>query len=164
MSEIVHSKSTTHPATHQAAEAKSLLIFLLVSFGFTWLVLAPAVLSAYGFLSLPVAITLLITLGTLGPFIGGVSAAAYEAGPAGMKALLSQALRWRVSPTWYAAVLAGPALVMLAAFLLWRGLGGPQLSAPPANAWTSIPIRVIGACTCKFLSPSSWLFWPACWF
>jgi uncharacterized protein len=142
MSEVIHSKSTTHTATRQEAKAKSLLIFFLVSFGFTWLVLAPAALSAYGFISLPVPINVIITLATLGPFLGGISAAAYETGPAGVMALLSRVVRWRVKVAWYALVLAGPALVMLVAFLLWRGLGGPQLPAPPAQAWLSIPILI----------------------
>ena len=141
MSEIAGSKPVTKP--DEATAMKSLLLFTLVSFGFTWLVLSPAVLSAYGFTSLPVPVGVLITLGTLGPFLGAVSAAAYQSGSAGAKRLLKQVVRWRVGAVWYAVVLTGPALVMLAAFLLWRGLGGPVLSAPPANAWLTIPVLLV---------------------
>ena len=131
-------ESTLYPAT-----TKSLAIFFIVAFTFTWLVLAPAVLSAAGVISLSLSSTLLITVATLGPLLGAVSAAAYESGSAGVHALLSQARRWRLHPTWYAVVLVGPALIMLAAFLLWRAQGGPQLSAPPLNAWLSVPILVV---------------------
>jgi uncharacterized protein len=143
MSEIARSKPTIDTTTGQASAAKSLLVFVLVTFSFTWLVLAPAALSVYGFISLPVPINAIITLATLGPFLGGISAAAYETGPAGVRALLSRVVRWRVKATWYGLVLAGPALVMLAAFLLWRSLGGPQLPAPPAQAWLTIPILIL---------------------
>lgn len=142
MGEIQHSERTLSLVSSESGATKSLALFVLISFVFTWLALAPAVLSAYGFFSLPVPTNVLITLGTLGPFLGGISAAAYEGGPAGVKALLSRTLRWRVKPVWYAAVLAGPALIVLAAFLLWRALGGPQLPAPPAQAWSSVPILI----------------------
>lgn len=120
----------------------SLLIFFAVTFGFTWLVLAPAVLAANGFITPLLSSRMLITLATLGPFLGAVSAAAYKTGPAGVRALFARGVRWRVSAAWYVVALAGPALVMLLAFLLWRILGGPQLTAPPVNVWLSVPILV----------------------
>ena len=135
--------TTVGESTIVPARTKSLAIFFIVAFTFTWLVLAPAVLSAAGVISLSLSSTLLITVATLGPLLGAVGAAAYESGSAGVRALLSQASRWRLHPAWYAVVLLGPALIMLAAFLLWRILGGPQLSAPPLNAWLSIPILVV---------------------
>ena len=143
MSEIAGSKPITNSASGESLAMKSLLVFTLVTFSFTWLALAPAVLSAYGFFDLPVPSTVLITMATLGPFLGGISAAAYEAGPAGVRALFSRVARWRVGIAWYVLVLVGPALVMLAAFLLWRSLGGPALSAPPANAWMTIPVLLV---------------------
>lgn len=135
--------TTLGESTIVPAATKSLAIFFTIALGFTWLVLAPAVLSAAGVISLPLSSTLLITIATLGPLLGGVGAAAYESGSAGVRQLLAQAGRWRLHPGWYAIVLLGPALIMLVAFFLWRALGGPQLAAPPLNAWISVPILVI---------------------
>jgi uncharacterized protein len=119
-----------------------LAAFFVVAFAFTWIVLAPAVLAAQGIISLSVSAALLITLGTLGPAVAALAVTAAGCGRTGVRALLAQAGRWRVKPIWYAVALIGPALIMLAAFLLWRLLGGPSLSSPPAAAWFSIPILV----------------------
>ncbi len=126
-----------------ALATKSMLIFLGVAFGFTWLLLIPAALSAYGLFTLPLPSSVLITFATLGPFLGGVSAVYYQRGRPGVRALLAQMVRWRVKFALYGVALVGPALTMLAAFLLWRGLGGPRLPAPPANTWLSIPLLIV---------------------
>lgn len=102
-----------------ALATKSLLIFLGVAFGFTWLLLIPAALSAYGLFTLPLPSSVLITLATLGPFLGAVSAMYYQGGMPGVRALLAQMVRWRVKLALYGVALVGPALTMLAAFLLW---------------------------------------------
>ncbi|HRQ42440.1 MAG TPA: type II CAAX endopeptidase family protein [Chloroflexota bacterium] len=117
--------------------------YFTLAFAFTWIILAPAVLAAQGMISLSLSATVLITLATLGPAVGALIVTAVASGRGGVKALLAQAGRWRVKPIWYVVALLGPALIMLAAFLLWRLLGGPPLATPPANAWFSIPILIV---------------------
>jgi uncharacterized protein len=120
-----------------------LTAYFALTFAFTWAILGLAVLAAQGIITLPVPAAVLITIATLGPAVAAVLVVGAEDGCSGIRTLLAQARRWRVKPVWYAIALIGPALVMLAAFLLWRVLGGPSLAAPPLNAWLSVPILVV---------------------
>ena len=120
-----------------------LAAYFVIAFAFTWAILGLAVLAAQGIIALPLSATVLITIATLGPAVAAILVVWVEGGRSSVRALLAQAGRWRVKPIWYAIALIGPALVMLAAFLLWRVLGGPALSPPPLNAWISVPILVV---------------------
>ena len=114
-----------------------------LTFAFTWAILGLAVLAAQGIITLPLSAAVFITLATMGPAVAAIIVSQSEGGRSSVRALLAQAGRWRVKPIWYAVALIGPALIMLAAFLLWRVLGGPPLSAPPLNAWFSVPILIV---------------------
>jgi uncharacterized protein len=120
-----------------------LAAYFVITFAITWVILGLAVLAAQGILALPLSATILITLATLGPAVAAILVVRVEGGLSSMRALLAQAGRWRVKPIWYVVALIGPALIMLAAFLLWRILGGPSLSSPPLNAWLSVPILIV---------------------
>lgn len=120
-----------------------LAAYFVMAFAFTWAILGLAVLAAQGIIALPLSAAVFITLATLGPAIAAIIVSQSEGGRSSVRALLAQAGRWRVKPIWYAIALIGPALIMLAAFLLWRILGGPSLSPPPLNAWLSVPILVV---------------------
>jgi membrane protease YdiL (CAAX protease family) len=130
-------------ATADTAAARSLLIFLIVTFAFSWLLLGLAALSANGAIPLSLSGQVMITIATLGPALGAISAAAYESGGPGVRGLLAQVGRWRVRPRWYFVALIGPALIMLAGFLIWRALGGPRPPAPPVSTWFSLPVLII---------------------
>ncbi len=120
-----------------------LAAYFIMAFAFTWAILGLAVLAAQGIITLPLSATVLITIATLGPAVAAILVVRAESGRSGVRSLLAQARHWRVKPIWYAIALIGPALIMLAAFLLWRVLGGPALSPPPLNAWLSVPILVV---------------------
>lgn len=121
-----------------------LYIFLGVTFAFTWLILALPVLSAIGLIDVALPASLFITIATFGPAVGAITAVIYESGRSGIRPLLAQVVRWRVSWRWYLVVLTIPALVMLAAFFLWQAMGGPALTTPlPAGAWFTIPILIV---------------------
>ena len=75
---------------------RSLIIFIVVTFGFSWLLLAVTALSGMGVIPFKVASPVMITIATLGPALGAVSAAASESGRSGIRSLLGQALRCRV--------------------------------------------------------------------
>lgn len=120
-----------------------LTAYFAMAFAFTWAILGLAVLAAQGIITLPLSAAVLITIATLGPAVAAILMVRAEDGRSGVRNLLAQARRWRVKPIWYAIALIGPALVMLAAFLFWRVLGGPSLTAPPLNAWLSVPILIV---------------------
>ena len=126
-----------------AAVVKSQFVFFIVTFAFSWLLLGLAALSANGALPLSLPSQVMITIATLGPALGAISAAAYESGRPGVSSLLGQARRWRIHPRWYLIALLGPALIMLAGFLIWRALGGPRPPAPPLSTWLSLPLLIL---------------------
>ena len=123
--------------------ARSLFIFLIVTFAFSWLLLGLAALSANGAVPFSLPSQLMITIATLGPALGAISAAAYESGRPSVCSLFGQAGRWRVRPRWYFIALLGPAFIMLASFLIWRALGGPRPPAPPVSTWLSLPLLIL---------------------
>lgn len=122
---------------------KSLFIFLLVTFAFSWLLLGLTALSANSAILPSLSSQVMITIATLGPAVGAISAAAYGSGTPGVRSLLAQAGRWRVQIRWYFIVLLGPALIMLAGFLIWRALGGPLPPVPPVSTWISLPPLIV---------------------
>ncbi|HLE73143.1 MAG TPA: type II CAAX endopeptidase family protein [Anaerolineales bacterium] len=140
---ILSLEQDTGGVTEDRAAAKSQFLFLIVTFAFSWLLLGLAALSANGALPLSLPSSVIITIATLGPALGAVSAAAYESGRSGVRSLLGQARRWRMHIRWYLIVLLGPALIMLAGFLIWRTLGGPRPPAPPLSTWLSLPVLIL---------------------
>jgi membrane protease YdiL (CAAX protease family) len=68
---------------------------------------------------------LLVWLALFGPAIGAVTASFVRGGTAGTRELVERVFTWRVSPRWYAAVVAIPLLHVLAALALERALGHP---------------------------------------
>lgn len=121
----------------------TLPLFFTITFVFTWLVLGLAALSANHLIRLTLPSTVLITIATLGPALGAITAVAYTSGRTGVRGLLAQMGRWRVDGRWYLVALIAPALVMVASFLLWRLLGGAPVSSPPLATWLSVPVLTL---------------------
>jgi membrane protease YdiL (CAAX protease family) len=122
------------------------LLFFAITHGLMLLCGGLAALVAQGRLTLPAPPLLLVALGGLGPLLAALVATAYDAGGTGMRALLAQAVRWRVAPVWYAAALLGPALVVLAALLIDLALRAPRSLAPPlppSSLWPSLPVLAL---------------------
>jgi len=90
-------------------------------------------------LPLPIAVTLIV-LGGWGPGLAAIAVTAWDSGSPGVRELLRQFRRWRVSPIWYVAALLGPAMLGLVALALSTLTGGPT----PAH-WFSLPrARLLG--------------------
>ncbi len=87
-----------------------LAVFVALAFGWSW-GLALAARALGGGTEQP-----LLFAAQLGPSLAGLGAAWLCGGGAGLRALVSQASRWRVEPYWYAVALFGPVLLWWIAF------------------------------------------------
>jgi len=123
--------SSTTTAQPRAARRYGLILFFVAAYAWTWLFQLLSVLIARHTISLPLPRELVETIGFLGPALAALAVTAYEAGGAGVRALLAQQLRWRVRPSWYAVALGGPLLLTLALAVLYRATGGVLPSSVP---------------------------------
>lgn len=122
---------------------QTLASYFVMALALTWSVFGLIVLAARGVTATSLSTNALLSIATLGPALAAITISARESGWVGVRALLAQAGRWRVRPLWYGVAVLLPALVMLLSFLLWRLLGGPQLPAPSAATWLSVPILAL---------------------
>jgi membrane protease YdiL (CAAX protease family) len=80
-------------------------------------------------------ITFLGPIFALGPFLAAIIVTAVTRGTAGLKALLSRMVRWRVGLGWYAAALLLPVAVYLFAVSLNILLGAGASTAEQFGSW-----------------------------
>jgi uncharacterized protein len=80
-------------------------------------------------------ITFLGPIFALGPFLAAIIVTALTRGTAGLKALLSRMVRWRVGLSWYAAALLLPVAVYLFAVSLNILLGARASTAVQFGSW-----------------------------
>ncbi len=123
--------SSTTTAQPRAARRYGLILFFVAAYAWTWLFQLLSMLIARHTISLPLPRELVETIGFLGPALAALVVTAYEAGGAGVRALLAQLLRWRVRPIWYAVAFGGPLLLTLALAVLYRATGGVLPSSVP---------------------------------
>jgi uncharacterized protein len=124
------------PATHVHARLRLYFVF---AYAFTWLCWGLVALSTRQMFGLPIPADLLMLLGGLGPLVAALGIVTFESGWPGMRALLSQLLRWRVSPIWYAVALLGWGALDGVLVLLNVLAGGGVPPAPPLSSWVSLP-------------------------
>lgn len=101
------------------------LVFFILSYGISWVVWMPIVLS--GEASRP-----LLILGTFGPTLAALLMTAKENGRKGLQELLRRLLAWRVGVLWYVFSFVATAVVVMAAIGIHIGMGGdvPQFNDP----------------------------------
>jgi membrane protease YdiL (CAAX protease family) len=80
-------------------------------------------------------LTFLGPIFALGPFLAAIIVTALTRGKAGLKALLSRMVRWRVGLGWYAAVLLLPVAVYVVAVSLNILLGASASTAEQFGSW-----------------------------
>lgn len=106
-------------------KSKSLIWFFLLAMALSWFpgFLAALVPEKYGGLAF---------FSTFGPALAALIVAAVAEGAAGIKKLLRALFQWQVKLIWYLIVLLGPAVMMVAVFLLYspfhHGASLPDLS------------------------------------
>jgi membrane protease YdiL (CAAX protease family) len=127
-----------------------------LAYGLAWLAFGTAIAAARGLFALPVPEALVLALATLGIALAGVLAAAAEGGIAGVRDILAQAVRWRVRPMWYLALVFVPAVIAGAAFLLGLALGNPVPPAPSVASWLMFPILLVSVFIAAWLEEIGW--------
>ena len=132
MAVTLTSKSSIHLAVRRNLVVWALLLFALTGLGVLWLRLA-GVDPDNGFSP---AIILIAYSSSVAAFC----IAGFVPGAGGAKALLKQAVIWRVSFVWYALALLGPLALVLFATLLYKLFGG----AVPATVLASPGPSVLG--------------------
>src|SRR4051794_28132727 len=94
-----------------------LLLFFSIAYALAWLAFAVPILAARGLMALPAPEAVFLTIATLGICLAALAVAVLESGTGGVRALLAQVVRWRVTPRWYVAAILGPALFPVGAVL-----------------------------------------------
>jgi membrane protease YdiL (CAAX protease family) len=132
---------------------QGLPIFFGTAFSLSWL-LSGLIVLASGRNALPPAAMASIFI--LGPLLAAFGASAYANGWAGVRGLLTQLVRWRVGPRWYAIALGVPALIVVASALLFLALGGPVPPALPGSIWLAVPLMLIAFVIGNLLEETGW--------
>lgn len=121
-----------------------LTVYLLVTFGSSWLIWLPLLISEYLRLSLSVPSVVFITLGSFAPSIVALFIIWRYAGGTELRQLLSRALVWRISPAWYVLAIVGPAMVMLLAMGGHILLGGTVPDYVPFGVrWLIVAVNFV---------------------
>ncbi len=116
-----------------SAKPRSLVVFLALAFGISWIVWIPTALASYGLVSFQIDSNLSGLLGAFGPFLATLITTAIYEGRAGFSTLFKRLLTWRVGIQWYLFVLFWPAVLSLAKTGIAVVLGSavPNFSQPP---------------------------------
>ena len=137
--------SSTTTAQPRTARRYGLILYFVAAYAWQWLCLFLSFLMVHGQITLPVPHELIDTIGALSPLLAAIAVIAYESGGTGVRALLRQALRWRVRPRWYAVALGGPFLLAFACVTFYLASGGtlPTAVRLPLPIWLLLPIYLI---------------------
>ena len=121
-----------------------LTLYLLITFGCSWLIWLPLLIAEHQRLALPVPSVVLITLGSFAPSIAALYLTWRYTGGTGLRQLLGRAFVWRVSPIWYVLAIVGPAMVMLLAMGGHIVLGGTVPDYVPFGArWLIVAVNFV---------------------
>jgi membrane protease YdiL (CAAX protease family) len=144
---IMHAITPASVTTPQprAARRYGLIFYFVAAYAWQWLCLLISFLMVRGQITLPVPHELIDTIGALSPLLAAIGVTAYESGGAGVRALLRQAVRWRVRPRWYVVALGGPLLLAFACLGFYLATGGtlPTAVPLPLPLWLLLPIYLI---------------------
>ena len=116
---------------------RSIVVFFVVAFGFTWGVQLPALLATWGLTQGPPERFLPLSgLGAFGPLVAAVVAARAEGQPGGVRDLFRSLGRWRVHPGWYVVALLGSGALFIVGRALYVLFGGSD-----AGPWIYPPVE-----------------------
>lgn len=124
----------------------SLAAYFLLTFGYSWLVGLPVLLSTWQILPFHLATlpALLIQLvGAWGPTFSALLLTGLISGRAGQRALLGRIVRWRVGVQWYFFVFGSYGLIILAALGVNALLGGALPKGVELAPWYTVPLQFV---------------------
>ena len=108
----------------QNAENRFPWAYVALSFGFTWLILLPAVLAASGSLELPFPNILLVAIAQFGPSLAAFILVYRGSGKTGLIRLLKRAVDFRIPFRWLVAIVFVPLALAGTAMYLHMLSGG----------------------------------------
>ena len=111
-------------------ENRNLILFLLITFAFSWCLWLPSLLVSFGVIKpLPIFV-LLRNIGSFGPLIGAFSLTSYHEGLTGLRLLWNRAWHFNNWPFFLIAILLLPLLNLLSLWLavMTEGIVFPRLS------------------------------------
>jgi membrane protease YdiL (CAAX protease family) len=129
-----------------ASDTRVLIVFLALSFGWTWAFWAVAKVAEGRSAGL---VTALYLASAFGPSLAAIVTVLACEGRSGFGRWLKRCLQWRLGWRWYALALLGPGLVILAALGLHVALGGSLLPSPAEGKylralWLVVPTTLLG--------------------
>jgi membrane protease YdiL (CAAX protease family) len=128
------------------APRHSLAAFLVLTFGYSGLLMLPVLASAQHWIPLQLAglpALLLQLLAVWGPTFAAVALTGLISGRAGLRELLDRLLRWRVGVQWYAVVFLFWPVITLAALGLLVLLGGTIPATIQLSPWYAAPLAFL---------------------
>jgi len=104
--------------------------FLLITFGFTWLILLPGVLASLGYFTLPLPMYALVAVAQFGPSLTAFFLTYRRDGKAGVLQLFKRALNFRIHWKWLAVIFLLPLILAGAAMAIHILTGGSITQSP----------------------------------
>ncbi len=142
-----HSAETTaRPPLLEWVKRHSLAAFFILTFGYSWLLGLPLLLSSLGVIPFHIArlpALLIQLLAAWGSTFSALLLTGLISGKAGLRDLLSRLVRWRVGVQWYAFVLLSWGVIILAALGVDDLLGGTLSNAIQLTPWYSLPLQFV---------------------
>lgn len=114
---------TSGDATTKRQSWIALILFLLISYGLTWVCWLPLVAYRADFSRLPISSEFLATLGQFGPFTAAVMVALWG----GRRDFVRRLFKVWVNPLWYVLALLLPPMLALAAIFIQAQIAGQAL-------------------------------------
>lgn len=117
--------------------------YILVSFGFSWIIWLPGILASKGFFQLPISYTLLTGIGAFGPLVAAFLLTSLKYGKKGVIELLKRSVSigfrkiWLIPTLLLMPVLVGATLVI---YILFEGKAGLPEFMLIFQPWLIIPL------------------------
>lgn len=126
----------------------SLAAFFLLTFGYSWLLGLPLLLSAWQILPVHLAglpALLIQLLAAWGPTFTALLLTGLISGKVGLHTLLGRLVHWRVGVQWYLFVFGSYGVIILAALGVNALLGGALPAGVQLSPWYSAPLQFVSA-------------------
>jgi membrane protease YdiL (CAAX protease family) len=125
-----------------------LITYFVLAYAISWIIVAPLVASAQGFIDVPVPFALHY-LNDYGPLLAALITAGVANGTEGLRELFQRMIKWRVGLGWGLVAAFSPLALYGIAVGIVVGLGDPPPDLSRLGTITYLP----------YLGLSGWIFW-----